>query len=99
MAGGDGFDETGTGVNGDPRVFTGGDIDDPKQRSGVLYLGFGPIRFGMDSEGIRHIFQNRMAHDAFWKYNYGQNYPWVLKLDKKPRFYWYFGTGTGNTLW
>ncbi|MFT3740241.1 MAG: polymorphic toxin type 23 domain-containing protein [Breznakibacter sp.] len=99
MAGGDGYDMIGTGVKGAPRVFTGGDIDDPRKRAGVLYIGFGPIRIGANSEGIRHTFQNRLAHDQFWTYNYGEQYPWVLKLDKNPRFYWYFGTGTGNTNW
>lgn len=99
MAGGaDGLDATGTGTEGDPRHFTGGDIDE--QSHGILYIGFGPIRIGADYEDIRHTFQNRMAHDHFWTKNYGEAYPWVLPIwERKHRFYWYFGTGTGNSMW
>ena len=77
--------------------FAGGDIDE--QHHGVLSFGFGPLRIGLDTEGIRHTFQNRVAHDRLWWYNYGEKYPWVKKVDRKGRFYFYLGSGTGNTMW
>ena len=69
------------------------------QHHGVLSFGFGPLRIGLDTEGIRHTFQNRVAHDRLWWYNYGEKYPWVKKVDRKGRFYFYIGSGTGNTMW
>ena len=44
---------------------------------------------------IRHAFQNRFAHDSL---THGQAL-WFLPLDIKPTGYFYYGTGTGNTLW
>ena len=77
--------------------FDGGDIDE--QHHGVLSFGLGPLRIGLDTEGIRHTFQNRVAHDRLWFYNYGEKYPWVKKVDRKKSFYFYLGSGTGNTMW
>jgi len=74
-------------------TYTGGTAD--KYRAGVLSFGFGPIRVGRNSEQIRHVFQNRFAHDMLT----GGDAKWFRVLDIKPRWYWYFGTGTGNTLW
>lgn len=91
-----GIDGKATGPD-DVRHFIGGDID--KQHHGVLSLDIGPFSLGWDSEGIRHTFQNRLAHDWLWRYNYGDKYPWVLKNEKKGRFFFYLGTRTGNTLW
>ncbi|MBO7588754.1 MAG: VCBS repeat-containing protein [Bacteroidaceae bacterium] len=79
------------------RHFNGGDID--KQHHGILSVGFGPFRIGWDSEKIRHTFQNRMAHDHLWKYNYGKVYPWVLDNGQDDSFFFYIGSGTGNTMW
>jgi RHS repeat-associated protein len=70
--------------------------DNPdKYRSGVLYVGFGPFKFGKNSENIRHLYQNQFAHDKLMK---GES-PYFKVLEKKPKWYFYFGTGTGNTLW
>lgn len=101
MAGGDvdSPDFDGLGIKGSPSVFEGRDIDDPRQRAGILYLGFAGIRLGLDTEGIRHMFQNRMTHDRFWTQNYGNMYPWIRRIEKRPRFYVYLGSGTGNTTW
>ena len=77
--------------------FAGGDID--QQHHGILSINVGPIRLGADTEGIRHTFQNRLAHDWLWKYNNGEKYPWVIKNDKKDTFYFQLSSGTGNTLW
>ena len=87
----------GDGTKGNPYHFVGGDID--KQHHGILSLGIGPFRFGWDSEDIRHTFQNRLAHDWFWHYNYGFMYPWVLDNEQDDSFFFYFGSGSGNTMW
>jgi hypothetical protein len=88
--------DTENGVN----YFTGGDIDDPNQRAGILYTSFGSLRLGWDAEGIRHFFQNRLAHDQFFTVNPpGSGYPWVRTIPGRHRFYWYFGNNGGNTLW
>ena len=65
------------------------------QRAGVLYVGFGNLRIGRNSERIRHTFQNRFAHDGL---THGRTL-WFLPLDIEPSWYFYYGTGTGNTLW
>ena len=77
-------------------VMTGGSINDPGQRNGILYLGIGNIRIGADTESIRHVFQNRFAHDLMNGGNNGSSYPWILTLDKQPRLYFQFGSGSGN---
>ena len=80
-----------------PRHFDGGDIKE--QHHGILSIGIGPLRIGWDSEEIRHTLQNRLAHDWMWNYNYGYMYPWVEKNDKSDSFFFYLGSGTGNTMW
>jgi len=44
---------------GGREYYTGNAALDPSMRAGVLSFGFGPFRFGRNSEAIRHIFQNR----------------------------------------
>jgi hypothetical protein len=75
--------------------YTGNTALDPSMRAGVLSFGFGPFRFGRNSEAIRHVFQNRFAHDILMG---GDSY-WFLPLDIPPSWFFYFGTGNGNTLW
>ena len=68
---------------------------DANQRAGVLSFGFGSFRLGRNSEIIRHIFQNELAHSAIMK-----NGPaWFKFLDIEPTWFWYFGSFNGNTLW
>ena len=68
-----------------------------EQRAGVLSFSIGFIRFGRNSEMIRHIFQNSFAHD---KLTGGANKAyWFKVLDIAPSWFWYFGTGNGDTLW
>lgn len=70
--------------------------DDPdKYRAGILYLGAGPLKIGMNSEQIRHLFQNRFAHDFLCR---GDS-PYFKVLNRPAQGYFYFGTETGNTLW
>ena len=64
-------------------------------RAGVFYVGFGPFKVGANSEQIRNTFQNRFAHDFLCK---GDS-PYFQVLDRPRQSYFYFGTGTGNSLW
>ena len=64
-------------------------------RMGIFYLRVGPLRFGRNSENIRHIFQNRFAHDFITG---GKTY-WFDVLSLKPKWYWGFGYSGGGTLW
>lgn len=51
-------------INGRETYIPAGPWSNPdKYRHGILYIGLGPINIGLDSEGIRHLFQNRLAHD------------------------------------
>ena len=68
---------------------------DPSQRAGVLSFGIGSFRFGYNSERIRHQFQNIYAHDEWTK----GRAKWFKVLDIDPTWFWYFGTGNGDTLW
>ena len=76
----------GTGRNGE---------NPDKFRAGVLYIGWGPVRIGQNGEKIRNCFQNRFAHDFLC---HGDS-PYFKVLDRAGKAYFYFGTGTGNTLW
>lgn len=70
--------------------------DDPNEyRAGVFYVGIGPIRIGGNSEQIRNCFQNKFAHDFLCQ---GDS-PYFKVLDRPSQTYFYFGTGTGSTLW
>lgn len=89
---GDGIPET--------RIMKRGDIDDASQSYGILYFGFGSLKIGRDSEGIRHSFQNRLAHDGFNGGSRGSEYPWVKPFwDRSPRWFIQFGGSNGSTLY
>ncbi len=65
-------------------------------RTGAAYAGMGPIKVGWNSEKIRHVIQNRFAHD---KLQHG-NSPWFQQLDIKPKLYFNIGSsGYGNGLY
>jgi hypothetical protein len=66
-----------------------------KYRAGILSFGFGPFRFGRNSEQIRCVFQNRFAHDMLT----GGKAKWFEVLDIDPSWYFYLGFGSGDTLW
>ena len=74
------------------RIYTlNGKGDPDKYRFGSLYFQFGPVRLGRNSEGIRAGIQNTIHN---WTGD-----PHFRKLNRRGRFYWYFGTGTGGSLW
>ena len=86
--------EPGTGIHEGKFVYNGPHAND--YRFGSFYFGLGPFRFGTNNEMNRHIFQNIFAHDILTggkskHFQFMHNRPW--------KRYWYFGTGTGNTLW
>lgn len=75
---------------------TGRNGENPDEyRAGVLYVGYGPFRIGQNGEKIRNLFQNRFAHDFLCQ---GDS-PYFKVLDRVGQAYFYFGTGTGNSLW
>jgi RHS repeat-associated protein len=56
--------------------------EDPDEfRAGILYIGFGPIKLGINSEGIRDNTQN-------WLHRNVTNDPTFKKLPRRPRFFW-----------
>ena len=86
-------DENGNDVSNvkDGVYINNGTGDPDKYRFGSLYLQLGPFRFGSNSENIRYGIQSTIHG---WTGD-----PNFSKLNRRRRFYWYFGTGTGNTLW
>jgi RHS repeat-associated protein len=74
-------------------TYTGGTANE--YRTGVLSFNFGFFRIGGNSEQVRRVFQNRFAHDFLMG---GKSY-WFEVLKLPPRFYWFFGSGNGSTLW
>lgn len=70
--------------------------DNPDEyRVGLLYVGLGPFKIGVNSEQIRSFFQNRFAHDFLCM----KDSPYFKVLDRPRQTYFYFGTETGSTLW
>jgi hypothetical protein len=78
-------------VNDDGYYINHGPGDPNKYRFGSFYSKAGPFRFGRNSENIRYGIQSTIHG---WTGD-----PNFEKLNRRRRFYWYFGTGTGNTLW
>ena len=77
----------------------GGSIGDESQSYGVLYMGSGPFRSGIDTECIRQSIQNKFAHDFLHGGTNGSAVPWILKLNRKNRNYFQFGYSNGTTLY
>ena len=92
MAGENGYDDetkeykAGTDNNGNF-------FNPDKYRAGVLSFGIGSFRIGRNSENIRDYIQNQLIHSRMAKPRY------FKKLDIAPSWFWYFGSGSGNTLW
>ncbi|MDO5666030.1 MAG: polymorphic toxin type 23 domain-containing protein, partial [Bacteroidia bacterium] len=75
-------------------TYTGGSANERRYRVGALSIGFGPLRIGRNSEAIRNIFQNELIHK-----NLNPPSPLFKVLGIPAKWYWYFGFGSGNTLW
>lgn len=70
--------------------YNGGTAD--QYRAGVFWVGFGAIRVGVNSEGIRNYWQNEKVHDP-------AGIPRFTVLKRKPELFFYFGSGTGGSQW
>ena len=82
-------------VEGGTIYLANDDYDPDKYRFGTFYFGVGPVRIGRNSENIRHVLQNKFAHDIMT----GGETKWFKQLPLRPRWYWWFGFGSGGTLW
>jgi len=62
-------------------------------RYGILYFRIGTVKAGWNSEQIRKLFQNRFAHDIITR---GEA-KWFDVLEIPTKWYWEFGSGSGDT--
>ena len=86
-------------------TYTGfGDYKPNQSGFGAAYVGFGGYRAGWNSEGIRHIIQNKFAHD-FLRGGFNFNTPGDSKHFKRMpsgypgRFYGGFHSTNRFSLW
>lgn len=77
-----------TGIHAGRDVYN----EDHPYRLGSLYVGYGNLKVGIDSEQVRHAIQNKGAHDAI-------GVPHFQVIDKKPSLYFYYGNSTNYSLW
>ena len=68
---------------------------DPNKRAGIAYLQLGNQRLGRNSEAIRHVIQNKLAHSKLKN----PPVPWFKVLDIPPANTNYYGINTGKTSW
>ncbi len=71
--------------------YIGGNVDDV--RLGALTFGYKSFSFGVNSENIRHVFQNKFAHGII------SPQPAFKKLNNYWKAYSHFGTQQRYTLW
>ena len=63
-------------------------------REGIFYVGYKGYRAGVNSEGVRNIIQNKVAHGN------GKLFPIFQVTDTKPALYYRYGTNQKYyTLW
>ena len=68
------------------------------RRMGALYVDLGFYKVGWDSEPIRNLFQNTVAHDMISNGQNNTEGPFHFRvLDMLGEFY--FNTPTGGGLW
>ena len=82
-------------INGHETYIEYDEYNPNSHRMGTLYFGMGIFRTGVNSEEVRKVFQNRLAHDLIT----GGNSKWYSVLGIKPRWYWQFGYNGGGTLY
>jgi RHS repeat-associated protein len=67
-----------------------------KYREGIFYVGFNGYRLGINSEGVRNLIQNKVAHGN----GYGNGFPIFQVLDKQPKLYYGYSKNSKHyTLW
>jgi Bacterial toxin 23 len=88
------------GINGkrqtDPGVGTEGTYQESgtQYREGIFYIGAGGYRVGINEEGVRNLFQNKLAHGN------GNIFPIFQVIDKQPNLYFnYYKNKSRYTLW
>ena len=69
-------------------------------RAGVFSLGYGGVEYGINSEGIRHFFQNRLIHDNVLDW-FGEPSPWFQRLPNQfpASGHYQIGPSRPFTLW
>jgi hypothetical protein len=83
-------------INGREHYVDGPFSSPDKYRFGAAYFGVGPFKVGRNSEGIRNYIQNKIAHDKLQD----PKVPYFKVLpERKKRWFFYFGTGFGGSLW
>jgi RHS repeat-associated protein len=87
-------------INGQDTYTSNNGSSPDSKRSGIAYIGFGSMKLGINSGGVRHAIQNRFAHDFVGRNLLGGKIPWFKRLpeEKGGEFFFEFGTGS-NTLW
>jgi hypothetical protein len=65
--------------------------DPDELRAGVMYIGYGPLRVGWNSEAIRDFWQNHVVHGL-------GGLPWYKVMDIPDKPFWQLGT-SGGYLW
>lgn len=69
-------------------------INASRYRLGASYFGYGNFRLGVNSEGVRHLIQNKFAHTI-------NAQPWFEVLDSRfpSKLYSQYRTNKAYTLW
>lgn len=78
-----------------------------RYRHSTLTFGYHGIEAGIESEKVRHLFQNRLAHDILglqpqWEMLSNAVYPYAAVTPFKYNYrqdYYNFGWGNSFTLW
>jgi len=86
------FDDNAYNVDGYPN----GVVTNPEIRqynAGILYLGYGNMRAGVNHDNIRHVFQNRFAHG--WL----KPQEWIPRRHEPIQPYFVYGTHNPYTNW
>jgi len=87
-------------INGHDTYITGLNGENPnKYRAGVGYVGYGNMKYGINSEKFRNNVQNKFAHDRLIYWITGDKSPYFQVLDITPSGYFSIGTSHPYTLW
>jgi len=96
----DRYSELGSGkYHNNKQIYTSGTPNE--FRAGIGYIGYQNYRIGRNSEIIRHIAQDKIAHDGLTGFfGLGKNpSPHFLVMPIAPSNYFYFGSKNPYTLW
>jgi len=91
-----------TEIIGGHKTYVSNGNDNPDEfRAGILYFGYKNYRTGWNSEQIRNIAQNKIAHDGItWLTTFGRKpSPYFRVLNISPSRFYSVGTHNPYTLW